>query len=112
MSRPEFSGTVVARFSVGEEHPAVPGHFPGRPVVPGVLLLDAVLQALRDTGAGRPARLLRAKFVAAVTPGTELEIALALPAQASGRFAFTCRAGGTVVLLGEIACATPHKAEP
>ena len=27
-------------------HPALPGHFPGHPVVPGVVLLDAVVQAL------------------------------------------------------------------
>jgi 3-hydroxymyristoyl/3-hydroxydecanoyl-(acyl carrier protein) dehydratase len=107
MNRPEPAGTVVARFRAGEDHPALPGHFPGRPIVPGVLLLDAVLQALRDAGAGRPARLLRAKFAAAVTPGAEVEITLAPRGEASGRFAFTCRAGGTVVLLGEVACAAP-----
>ena len=112
MNRPERAGTVVARFRVGADHPALPGHFPGRPVVPGVLLLDAVLQALRDTGAGRPTHLLRAKFAAAVMPGTEVEIALAPGAQASGRFAFTCRANGAVVLLGEVACATPHPPAP
>lgn len=27
-------------------HPALPGHFPGHPVVPGVMLLDAVITAL------------------------------------------------------------------
>ena len=70
MSRPE-AAAVVARFRVPEDHPALPGHFPGRPIVPGVLLLDAVLQALRDAGAGLPTRLLRAKFAAPVMPGLD-----------------------------------------
>jgi 3-hydroxyacyl-[acyl-carrier-protein] dehydratase len=107
MSGPEPAGTILARLTVPEDHPALPGHFPGRPVVPGVLLLDAVLRALRDAKAGRPVRLLRAKFAAPVLPGMDVEIELAPRAAAPGRFAFTCRAGGIVVLLGEVACQTP-----
>ncbi len=87
------------------DHPALPGHFPGRPIVPGVLLLDAVLQAAQET-AGQPAsRLLRAKFTAPVLPGAEVEITLS-PRSAPLRFGFTCQAEGRVVLLGEVACGT------
>jgi 3-hydroxymyristoyl/3-hydroxydecanoyl-(acyl carrier protein) dehydratase len=32
-------------FEVPADHPALPGHFPGNPIVPGVLLLDEVLTA-------------------------------------------------------------------
>ena len=91
MSRSDAAGTILARFAVPEDHPALPGHFPGRPIVPGVLLLDAVLQGVREAQAGRPTRLLRAKFPAPVLPGTEVEMELAPRAATPGRFAFTCR---------------------
>ncbi|MFC7543328.1 hypothetical protein ACFQU2_33000 [Siccirubricoccus deserti] len=59
------------RITVPAEHPALPGHFPGRPIVPGVLLLDAVLQAVAaaEPGRGRPSLVARAKFPAPVAPG-------------------------------------------
>ena len=33
---------------IAAEHPSLPGHFPGRPVVPGVVLLDCVRAALNE----------------------------------------------------------------
>ena len=35
-----------AQFSIPFEHPALPGHFPGQPVVPGVVILEAVQTAI------------------------------------------------------------------
>jgi 3-hydroxyacyl-[acyl-carrier-protein] dehydratase len=86
------------RFTLPPEHPALPGHFPGRPVVPGVLLLDAVMQA---AGIGQ-GRVLRAKFLAPVAPGQAVEIALA--PRGPGRLVFHCRCDGALVLHGELAC--------
>lgn len=34
--------------SISPDHPALPGHFPGRPVVPAVLVLDEVIETLRE----------------------------------------------------------------
>lgn len=89
---------TVARFVLQADHPALPGHFPGRPIVPGVLLLDAVLRAAGAVGEP-PRRILRAKFSAPVEPGAEVEIRF--DARAGGRTGFACRCGGITVLLGE-----------
>jgi 3-hydroxymyristoyl/3-hydroxydecanoyl-(acyl carrier protein) dehydratase len=94
-------GGGVTRLTVAEDHPALPGHFPGHPIVPGVLLLDAVMQA---AGIGR-GRLLRAKFTAPVRPGDPVDIELSR--RGPERLAFTCRCRGAVVLTGEFACPPP-----
>ncbi|MBL6077892.1 beta-hydroxyacyl-ACP dehydratase [Belnapia sp. T18] len=89
---------MTTRFEVPAGHPALPGHFPGRPILPGVVLLDAVLQA---AGHDR-AHLLRAKFIAPVLPGDVVEIALT--PRSGGRIGFACASGGRTVLSGELAC--------
>ena len=38
------------KFRVAADHPALPGHFPGRPIVPGVVILDHVQQAIESLG--------------------------------------------------------------
>ncbi|MBO0711463.1 MAG: hypothetical protein J2P47_09345, partial [Acetobacteraceae bacterium] len=48
-------------------------HFPGRPLAPGVLLLDALLEAAMGDGAG--CRIESVKFLSALVPGEEAELA-------------------------------------
>jgi 3-hydroxymyristoyl/3-hydroxydecanoyl-(acyl carrier protein) dehydratase len=63
MSRFEF--TICTATS----HPALPGHFPNRPVVPGVLLIDQVLAKVLELSGLEAARLLHIKFSSALGPG-------------------------------------------
>jgi 3-hydroxyacyl-[acyl-carrier-protein] dehydratase len=61
-------------------HPALPGHFPGRPIAPGVVLLDAVLRA-SEAWLGRAlsvSRLAHAKFTAPLAPEEEARLQLTL----------------------------------
>ncbi len=55
-------------FRVPGTHPALPGHFPGRPVVPGVLLLDHVLRALHHLTGRELAQLKQVKFSSPLMP--------------------------------------------
>lgn len=63
---------------VPASHPALAGHFPGRPVVPGVLLLEAVLGAA-EAAEGAPLALAAvpsAKFLQPLLPDQEARIHL------------------------------------
>jgi 3-hydroxymyristoyl/3-hydroxydecanoyl-(acyl carrier protein) dehydratase len=65
------------RVEVASDHPAFAGHFPGQPLLPGVVLLGEVLEVLlRETPAvlGAQPRVSAVKFLAPVRPGASLEI--------------------------------------
>jgi len=58
------------------DHPAYAGHFPGEPILPGVVLLDAALDAIAGCGRYAPRRwqILAAKFLRVVRPGDALTL--------------------------------------
>lgn len=60
--------------SIGARHPAFDGHFPGAPILPGVVLL-AEAMAILESLHGRPAEqwtLASAKFLSPAHPGEAL----------------------------------------
>jgi len=63
-------------FQVPADHPSLPGHFPGSPLVPGVMLLEQVAIALRDWRGERLARVLDAKFMAPLLPRETARVSL------------------------------------
>jgi 3-hydroxymyristoyl/3-hydroxydecanoyl-(acyl carrier protein) dehydratase len=67
-----------ATFVIAAEHPSLPGHFPGTPVVPGVVVLDHVLQACQQwQGHAIHARELKqVKFHSPLLPGQRADVSL------------------------------------
>lgn len=64
-------------FVIASDHPSLPGHFPGRPLVPGVVLLDRVVAAIEARhGPLGPIRLPQVKFVQPLLPGESARIDL------------------------------------
>ena len=89
----------VGAFRVPPDHPCLAGHFPGRPLAPGVLVLDAALLLIAESLDGASLAGLQAvKFLAPILPGEEVEIRCAAPQ--AGRVRFECRRGDAVALRG------------
>jgi 3-hydroxyacyl-[acyl-carrier-protein] dehydratase len=88
---------VDTRIVVPADHPSLPGHFPSQPIVPGVVLLDAVLDAIRDSCDSnlRLATIVSAKFLQAVAPDTPVDVQVRFAAETPGRwkarFVASCR---------------------
>ena len=93
--------------AIGPELPAFRGHFPGDPVVPGVVLVDWAVRLGREAygDLGPFAGLDQVKFLEPVRPGDEVELVLALERGDSGtrlRFQYLGsgrKASGTVLFL-------------
>ena len=86
-----------------------PGHFPGRPTLPGVLMCEAIAQlgaysVLRGPMAGKLALfggIDKARFRRQVVPGDRLDLEITLE-RISARGG---KASGTASVVGETACA-------
>jgi 3-hydroxyacyl-[acyl-carrier-protein] dehydratase len=63
-------------FRIPATHPAFPGHFPGQPVVPGVVLLDRVAAALERWRGERIGAMAQVKFLRPLLPDQDAELVL------------------------------------
>lgn len=93
----------MTTFDVPPHHPSFDGHFPGHPILPGVVMLAEAMAAV-ENATGTTARdwiLEQAKFVRAVEPGARLAITHAM--QPSGNLRFEIRDGDRVVASGAMA---------
>ncbi len=64
----------VIEMRFAEDHPTAAGHFPGNPIIPGAVLLDAVLLAIAGEGAAQPCAIRVVKFHRPVRPGDRIRI--------------------------------------
>jgi 3-hydroxyacyl-[acyl-carrier-protein] dehydratase len=93
--------TTDATFTIAPDHPALAGHFPGNPIVPGVLVLEHVQLALEArVGPVRLTALPETKFLSPLRPGEPCDIAFATLAEGLARF--DCRSGARPVARGSM----------
>ena len=110
---------VLAYKNVTCNEPFFTGHFPGHPVMPGVLVIEALAQAgglltqlSRDPGAGDGqtfylVKVDNAKFSRMVVPGDrlELEVELKRRIRNMAQYVGIARVDGEQVACAEILCA-------
>ena len=109
---------ILALKNVSANEPYFPGHFPRRPVMPGVLILEAMAQAaailaFRTLGT-RPdensvyyyAGIDGARFKRVVEPGDQLQIEILVLGTKRGVWKFGCaaRVGDALAAQAEILC--------
>ncbi len=99
---PWLSGAYV----IGPEHPALAGHFPGNPVVPGVIVLQRVF-ALLESSLPEPmaVSVIEAKFLRPLRPAETCTIAI----QQAGerKLTFDCRMQREIVARGTLVLDAP-----
>ena len=99
--------TFERDWRVPADHPAFAGHFPGHPIVPGVVLLDRVIQ-LAVEWSGAPAsgwQVTQTKFLSPCGPHDELRFSLRDGAR--GGLAFSVHCGEREVATGSLLPPSP-----
>ena len=79
----------LAALTFAMHHPAFVGHFPGRPIVPGVLLLDGAQRAVETATGLVLTGLAAAKFLSPAVPGDALVLEYDV-AESTVRFEIRC----------------------
>ena len=91
------------RRTIDAGHPSLPGHFPGTPIVPGVVILDEILAALTEWRAGSHVTAIRAvKFLGPLKPQQPFTICLSAGQDAEGEVDFCCRFDDRVIVEGRL----------
>jgi 3-hydroxyacyl-[acyl-carrier-protein] dehydratase len=75
-------------FHIPVDHPAFAGHFPGRPITPGVVLLDWTVHAIAEqlNLDMQTCKIGNTKFLRPVLPDTQLTVHYDVSAQGNIRF--------------------------
>ena len=87
--------------SIPASHPSIPGHFPGNPIVPAVVILDEVIAACNEWQPSiRIEGISNAKFVSPLAPDQAFNIHLDAPGK--GSIKFECRLKDRTLVTGKI----------
>ncbi|MBN6743860.1 MULTISPECIES: 3-hydroxyacyl-ACP dehydratase FabZ family protein [Acidithiobacillus] len=90
-------------FSIPAQHPVFAGHFPGHPIVPGVMLIDEVIHTVESTtgqAMTTGGHITMAKFYSPASPGEVLTLCFDTRADAS--IAFEIHANNRRIAAGDL----------
>ena len=92
------------------DHPSLAGHFPGQPVVPAVVLLDATLAAIETRGQFALVSIVSAKFLQPVLPDDRIDLKIRFTALEAARWraSVTGSRSGSVVFEGSMILSRPN----
>jgi len=96
-----LAGAIDVQFTIPADHPSLPGHFPGNPVVPGVLVLDRVLDAVQ-VASGVPVGALRLPQVKFMQPLLPAQPATVSVDGVSPKWRFRVHHGERMIASGEV----------
>ena len=82
-----MSAAANLTLCIESTHPALPGHFPGMPVVPGVVLLSRILAEFQQRWPQvQPAGIRKLKFLKLLLPGQPFTVEFSAPDTHAVRF--------------------------
>ena len=89
--------------TIRADHPSLPGHFPGAPIVPGVVILDEIIAALAEWRNDCQLTGIRAvKFLEPLKPEQPFTISLSADNNGMGDIDFRCRVSDRVIVEGRL----------
>jgi len=95
--------TFDVRRAIRADHPSLPGHFPGAPLVPGVVILDEVLAALLEWHKDCQLTGIRTvKFLVPLKPEQPFTIGFSMSDDAQGEVNFSCRVEDRIIVEGRL----------
>ena len=93
--------------AISADHPSLAGHFPGNPIVPGVVLLQHVCRAVVATHGRRIAAVPVVRFHELLQPAEPVDIVLDAPR--GNRIAFRVCRGEALIASGTLEMVAPHE---
>lgn len=98
----------MSTLQIAADHPALPGHFPGDPLVPAVVILDQLLcQLAKQQPQLRVSGVRKLKFLRPLRGGETFEVQWS--ESRAGGIRFVCRVGEALLAEGHLMLAGPEE---
>ncbi len=65
---------MIVNYDIPVDHPSLKGHFPGNPVIPGVVIVEKVLRSFSQARPSNSYKIVMAKFLQPLIPPATLTV--------------------------------------